>query len=145
MSAGLCSIELERVQTRTLIQELRETRFQRSDVLYDGDARGGPRLHDLRYFFAVQRMLQWYRIGVNVEAHLAELSDYLAHGHVRDTYWYLSVMAELLQLASERCRGSQRTFRSTGAFFLKRRHHLAIGDAIAPSTVAQQIGVRVFF
>ena len=90
-------------------------------------------------------MLLWYRIGVNVEAHLAELSDYLGHSHVRDTYWYLSVMAELLQMASERWRGSQRTFRSTGAFFLKRRHHRAIGDAMAPATVAQQIGVRVFF
>lgn len=54
-------------------------------------------------------------------------------------------MAELLQLASERCRGSQRTFGSIGAFFLNRRHHRAIGDAMAPATVAQQIGMRVFF
>ena len=67
----------------------------------------GPRIHELRHFFSVQRMLLWYRIGVNVEAHLAELSTYLGHCHVRDTYWYLSAVPELLQLATERCRGKE--------------------------------------
>ena len=69
--------------------------------------RGGPRIHDLRHYFAIQTMLRWYRTGVNVEAHLAELSTYLGHCHVRDTYWYLSAVPELLQLATERCRGKE--------------------------------------
>ncbi len=65
------------------------------------------RIHDLRHYFAIQTMLRWYRTGVNVEAHLAELSTYLGHCHVRDTYWYLSAVPELLQLATERCRGKE--------------------------------------
>jgi hypothetical protein len=47
-------------------------------------------------------MLQWYRTGTDVEVRLPELSTYLGHVHVRDTYWYLSAVPELLQLATER-------------------------------------------
>jgi integrase/recombinase XerD len=66
-----------------------------------GDRRG-PRVHDLRHHFAIQTMLQWYRTDTNVEARLPELSTYLGHVHVRDTYWYLSAVPELLQLATQR-------------------------------------------
>jgi site-specific recombinase XerD len=62
----------------------------------------GPRVHDLRHHFAIQTMLRWYRTGTDVEARLPELSTYLGHVHVRDTYWYLSAVPELLQLATER-------------------------------------------
>lgn len=65
--------------------------------------RNGPRLHDLRHHFAIQTMLRWYREGADVETHLSELSTYLGHVHVRDTYWYLSAVPELLQLATLRC------------------------------------------
>ena len=67
-----------------------------------GDRRG-PRLHDLRHHFAIQTMLRWYRSKTNVEARLPELSTYLGHRHVRDTYWYLSAVPELLRLATRRC------------------------------------------
>jgi integrase len=60
----------------------------------------GPRLHDLRHRFAVQTLLGWYRAGLNVEQHLPELSAYLGHAHVNDTYWYISAVPELLQLAT---------------------------------------------
>ena len=66
-----------------------------------GDNRG-PRLHDLRHHFAVQTLLHWYRTGVDVEVHLPELSTYLGHAHVRDTYWYLSATPELLRLVTRR-------------------------------------------
>ncbi len=66
-----------------------------------GDRRG-PRVHDLRHHFAIQTMLQWYRTNTNVEVHLPELSTYLGHVHVRDTYWYLSAVPELLKLATLR-------------------------------------------
>jgi integrase/recombinase XerD len=66
-----------------------------------GDQRG-PRVHDLRHHFAIQTMLQWYRTDTDVEVHLPELSTYLGHVHVRDTYWYLSAVPELLQLATLR-------------------------------------------
>ena len=62
----------------------------------------GPRLHDLRHRFAVQTLLGWYRAGLNVEQHLPELSAYLGHAHVNDTYWYISAVPELLQLATLR-------------------------------------------
>jgi integrase len=64
--------------------------------------RHGPRLHDLRHRFAVETLLGWYRAGLNVEQHLPELSAYLGHAHVNDTYWYISAVPELLQLATLR-------------------------------------------
>jgi integrase/recombinase XerD len=60
--------------------------------------RTGPRLHDIRHRFAVNTMLQWYRSGVDVERHLPQLSTYLGHAHVTDTYWYLSAVPELMHL-----------------------------------------------
>jgi len=62
----------------------------------------GPRMHDLRYRFAIGTLLRWYRTDQDIEAHLPELTTYLGHGHVADTYWYLSATPELLQLATQR-------------------------------------------
>jgi integrase len=67
----------------------------------------GPRLHDFRHRFAVEVLLRWYREGVNVEHHLPELSTYLGHVKVSDTYWYLSATPELLQLALTRLEHSR--------------------------------------
>jgi integrase len=66
-----------------------------------GDQRG-PRVHDLRHYFAIRTLLNWYRMDADVEARLPELATYLGHVHVRDSYWYLSAVPELLQLATER-------------------------------------------
>lgn len=62
----------------------------------------GPRLHDFRHRFAVHTLLRWYQEGADVERHLPELSTYLGHVKVSDTYWYLSATPELLQLALQR-------------------------------------------
>jgi integrase len=62
----------------------------------------GPRLHDFRHRFAIKTLLQWYRDGQAVEHHLPELATYLGHTHVADTYWYLTAVPELLQLAAQR-------------------------------------------
>jgi integrase len=62
----------------------------------------GPRLHDLRHRLAVNTLIGWYRRGVDVEGRLPVLSTYLGHGHVTDTYWYLTAVPELLRLAAER-------------------------------------------
>jgi len=62
----------------------------------------GPRLHDLRHRFAVETLIRWYREGIDVERHLPELSTYLGHVHVADTYWYISAVPELLRLATLR-------------------------------------------
>jgi integrase/recombinase XerD len=47
-------------------------------------------------------MLHWYRTKTDVDVHLPDLTTYLGHGHVKDTYWYLSAMPELLKLATLR-------------------------------------------
>lgn len=74
--------------------------------------RRGPRLHDLRHRFAVDTLLRWYRSGADVDCHLPKLSAYLGHAHPTDTYWYLSAVPELMQLAATRLewrsRGRQR-------------------------------------
>lgn len=69
--------------------------------------RRGPRLHDFRHTFAVRTLLGWYRAGANVEQRLPELSTYLGHVHVSDTYWYLSAVPELLTLAAVRLENAQ--------------------------------------
>ena len=72
----------------------------------------GPRLHDFRHRFAVKTLLHWYRTGVDVERHLPELSTYLGHGHVTDTYWYLSAVPELMRLVVARLEPQRRGLRS---------------------------------
>ncbi|TCA59880.1 integrase [Rhizobium leguminosarum bv. viciae] len=62
----------------------------------------GPRIHDLRHTFAVRTLLDWYRNGENVDLRIPELSTYLGHGKVADTYWYLSTHPDLLEEAKRR-------------------------------------------
>jgi integrase len=62
----------------------------------------GPRMHDFRHRRAVCALVQWYREGVDVEQLLPVLSTYLGHVKVSDTYWYLTAVPELLQLAMTR-------------------------------------------
>jgi integrase len=67
----------------------------------------GIRLHDLRHHFAIRTLLDWYQEDTDVGVHLPDLATYLGHCHVSDTYWYLSAVPELLQLASRRWKGSE--------------------------------------
>lgn len=60
-----------------------------------------PRVHDLRHSFAVRTILDGYR-GGEVEGRLAVLSTYLGHSEPANTYWYLSAVPELMELAAER-------------------------------------------
>jgi integrase len=67
----------------------------------------GPRIHDLRHRFVIETLRHWYRTGKDIEAHLPELTTYLGHAHVSDTYGYISATPELLQLATERLERKQ--------------------------------------
>jgi len=78
----------------------------RAGLVKPGERRR-PRLHDLRHHFCIETMLRWYRADENVDARLPELSTYLGHGHVEGTYWYLSAVPELLQLATRRWQGTE--------------------------------------
>lgn len=66
--------------------------------------RVGPRIHDLRHSMVVNRMLTWYREGINPQARLPFLATYLGHKDINSTLVYLTVTQELLQEASERFR-----------------------------------------
>ena len=66
--------------------------------------RTGPRIHDLRHAFVVNRMLTWYRTGVNPQSQLPYLATYLGHKNINSTLVYLTITLELLQHASERFR-----------------------------------------
>lgn len=67
-----------------------------------------PRLHDLRHTFAVRTLLGWYRTGQTVQSKLWTLSTYLGHRHPADTYWYLTAVPELMQLAQQQFATAQR-------------------------------------
>jgi hypothetical protein len=45
---------------------------------------------------------------MNVDQHMPELSAYLGHARVSDTYWYLSAVPELMQLAAMRLEQTQK-------------------------------------
>ena len=62
----------------------------------------GPRILDFRHTFAVKTILKWYKDGFDVECQMPKLSTYLGHQHVNDTYWYISAVPELLNLAMMR-------------------------------------------
>ena len=64
--------------------------------------RARPRLHDLRHTFACRRLMAWYREGTDVNRAIDQLSAYLGHAKVTDTYWYLTGVPELLTLAVSR-------------------------------------------
>jgi len=68
--------------------------------------RVGPRIHDFRHAFVVNRMLEWYREGIDPAPRLPYLVTYLGHKSLHSTLTYLTVTQELLQLASERYRSS---------------------------------------
>lgn len=61
-----------------------------------------PRVHDLRHAMVVRRIQTWHAQGVNVDAKIAALATYLGHVEVRDVYWYLSAVPELMRIVADR-------------------------------------------
>jgi integrase len=61
-----------------------------------------PRLHDLRHTMASQVLQRWRSTRQGAANRILILSRYLGHGHVEDTYWYLTASAELLADAAQR-------------------------------------------
>ena len=61
-----------------------------------------PRVHDLRHTFAVRTLIEWQRSGADITTHLPLLSTYLGHVEPKNTYWYLTAVPELMQLAADR-------------------------------------------
>jgi integrase len=61
-----------------------------------------PRVHDLRFTFAVRALLRWYHAGVEVQARLPALAAYMGHASVASTQYYLPSLDEVIPVASER-------------------------------------------
>ena len=64
--------------------------------------RRGPRLQDFRHRCATEILLKWYQAGADVERRLPVLSTFLGHGHISETFWYLSGSSALLEQAARR-------------------------------------------
>jgi integrase len=77
-------------------------RLSRKIGLRGPNASHGPRLHDFRHRFAARVLANWYRSGQEPERRLPVLSTYLGHGHISDTYWYLTICPELMGLVVKR-------------------------------------------
>jgi integrase/recombinase XerD len=61
-----------------------------------------PRVHDLRHSFASRQLLDWHRAGADVQARMPLLSAYLGHVSPAGTFWYLTAVPELMELAAAR-------------------------------------------
>jgi integrase len=77
--------------------------------------RPAPRLHDLRHTFTVRTLLAWYQSAEPIEPKLWTLSTYLGHQRPASTYWYLTAVPELMELAQQRFATAQ-TWASGGTF-----------------------------
>lgn len=61
-----------------------------------------PRIHDLRHTFAVRQLQDWHRSSAGPHARMPVLSAYLGHISPAGTYWYLTAVPELMELAAAR-------------------------------------------
>jgi integrase len=60
-----------------------------------------PRLQDLRHAHACRVLQRWQASRQGAESRVLILSRYLGHRHVRDTYWYLHALPELMAQAGQ--------------------------------------------
>lgn len=73
-----------------------------------------PRIHDLRFTFAVHALWRWYRTGVDVQARLPALATYLGHSSVVSTEYYLPFFQATAEAASERFRSHSASWLAAG-------------------------------
>jgi hypothetical protein len=50
----------------------------------------------------VRRIQIWHAEGADVDAKIPALATYLGHVEVRDVYWYLSAVPELMSIIADR-------------------------------------------
>jgi integrase len=82
----------------------RSTVGQIFDRLREGIAysRRPPRLHDLRHTMASRVLERWQAQRKGAVNRILILSRFLGHSDVKDTYWYLSALPQLLAEAAQR-------------------------------------------
>jgi integrase len=74
----------------------------------------GPRPYDLRHAFAIRRLSQWYKQGVDLQTRLPWLSAYMGHVDIMGTETYLNATPELLEVAADRLHRRYRENRGDG-------------------------------
>ncbi len=65
-------------------------------------AHAAPRIHDLRHTFVVRRVMLWHAQCMNVDQHMLELSTYVGHVRITNTYWYLTGVPQLMAVAGNK-------------------------------------------
>ena len=90
-------------------------RLFRRTGLKPATGRVGPRPYDFRHSFAVERLTQWHRRGVDLHSRLPWLSAYMGHTDILGTETYLTATPRLLALAGSRFRRRYRTTDRRGA------------------------------
>ena len=103
-SAGLFWHQQAAGRYSTVMASKLLVRVLRRAGLKTGNGKSGPRIHDLRHAFVVNRMLAWYRSGINPQSKLPYLATYLGHKDINSTLIYLTITQELMRHASERFR-----------------------------------------
>lgn len=88
--------------TRLLYQNVHDTFLRLLFAAGLGERRPRPTIHDLRHTFAIRTVLDWHRARLDVEARLPSLSTYLGHVGPASTYWYLTAVPELMEVAVTR-------------------------------------------
>lgn len=54
--------------------------------------------HDLRHSFATNSLHRFHREGLDLKSEIPKLSVVLGHYSVRETYWYIESIPELLAI-----------------------------------------------
>jgi integrase len=85
---------------RLAVWRVFQTLCRRAGIRKTADGRR-PTLHGFRHTFAVNRLLSWYREGLDIKSCLPHLSVYMGHVEPAYTYWYLSATPDLLRLAAD--------------------------------------------
>jgi integrase/recombinase XerD len=60
------------------------------------------RVQDFRHTFIVSNILRALQAGLDVDRVVLALSTYVGHDHVADTYWYVTGIPELMEIAGKR-------------------------------------------
>lgn len=88
--------------TRLFYQNVHDTFLRLVFAAGLADRTPRPTIHDLRHTFAIRTVLDWHRARLDVEARLPLLSTYLGHIGPASTYWYLTAVPELMEVAVAR-------------------------------------------
>jgi len=88
--------------TRGTIYQL-FTRITEKLGLVSGAGKSGPRLHDLRYHFAIQSLERSSGDHAGISRHMVALATYLGHSDMKDSYYYLEATPAILSAIAARC------------------------------------------